>query len=452
MSLRIKTPTLALFSTAAFVTVAVAFATAAHAAPSLIAMGELGGEADKSGLAGTLENGLPANILGGIGSGLAYAGNDTFLALPDRGPNATPYNPKVDDTVTFIPRFNSIRMSLAPAAAGAAMPFTLKPELQSTTLLYSPTPLVYGSGEGLDVGPGTPEANAAGKFYFSGRSDGFDPAKNSCNPANARLDSEGIRVSADGKTVYVSDEYGPYLYAFDRATGARTKAFALPDNLCISTLSPSKDVEIKDNKLGRTTNKGMEGLAITPDGKTLVGVMQAATEQEDADKAAKKLIRLVSVDIATGAAHEYGYMLTEGSGVSEILAVNDHQFLLDERDGKGLGDGGDAKVKKLFLIDLAGATDITGLTGQQAVDVAVKKSEFMDLVKELGAAGITPDRIPSKIEGMAFGEDVRQGSNTLHTLYISNDNDFLPKAAGPNLFYVVGFTDADLPGFRNLTH
>ena len=426
----------------------VAMPAIAHAGPSILATGELTADSDKSGLTGTLENGLPANILGGIGSGLAYAGNNVFLALPDRGPNATPFNPKIDDTVTFIPRFNTVKMALAPAAAGAPLPFTLTPTLEATTLLYSPTALVYGSGEGLDVGAGAPAQNTKEKFYFSGRSDNFDPAKNSCNPANARLDSEGIRVSADGKTVYVSDEYGPYLYAFDRATGARTKAFALPDNLCITTLSPSKDVEIKGNKLGRTTNKGMEGLAITPDGKTLVGVIQAATEQEDADKATKKLVRLVSVDIASGKSHEYGYMLTEGSGVSEILAVNDHQFLLDERDGKGLGDGGEAKVKKLFLIDLAGATDITGLNGQQAVDAAVKKSEFLDLVKELGAVGITPDKIPSKIEGIAFGEDVTANGKTLHTLYISNDNDFLPQTAGPNLFYVVGFTDADLPGFQ----
>ena len=39
------------------------------------------------------------------------------------------------------------------------------------------------------------------------------------------------------------------------------------------------------------------------------------------------------------------------------------------------------------------------------------------------------------------------GGNTLHTLYVANDNDFLPDVAGPSLFYVLGFTDADLPGF-----
>ena len=45
-----------------------------------------------------LESGVPGNRLGGIGSGLAYAGGMTFLALPDRGPNANACIPFVDDT------------------------------------------------------------------------------------------------------------------------------------------------------------------------------------------------------------------------------------------------------------------------------------------------------------------------------------------------------------------
>lgn len=40
--------------------------------------------------------------------------------------------------------------------------------------------------------------------------------------------------------------------------------------------------------------------------------------------------------------------------MSEITAINDHEFLVLERDGKGLGDGSNAVVKTLFKIDLAG--------------------------------------------------------------------------------------------------
>lgn len=160
-------------------------------------------------------------------------------------------------------------------------------------------------------------------------------------------------------------------------------------------------------------------------------------------------MRLVTVDIASGRTSEYGYRLTTGSGVSEIVAVNDHQFLVDERDGKGLGDNSPAVAKSIFLVDINGATEISGVKSTTTATPVVIKAgtPFLDLVAALKAYGLTAEQIPSKIEGMAFGQDVVLNGQTLHTLYIANDNDFLPATAGANRFYVFGFTDADLPGF-----
>ncbi|MBB6123194.1 hypothetical protein FHS92_000901 [Sphingobium subterraneum] len=193
----------------------------------------------------------------------------------------------------------------------------------------------------------------------------------------------------------------------------------------------------------------MEGLAITPDGKTLVGIMQAPLIQDAAVKSTANMVRIVTIDIATGATHEYGYKLTTGSGVSEIVAINDHQFLVDERDGKGLGDGSNAKVKQIFQIDIAGAADITNLNGDAAAAAMVGKSAtpFLDLVAALKAHGIDAAQIPAKIEGLAFGQDVLTNGQLYHTLYVANDNDFDAKTAGSNQFYVFGFQDGDLPGF-----
>jgi|SRR5579884_2141319 len=78
-----------------------AFAFALLLAPScraditLLAIGTLddsrgGSFTDLSGLNYKLENGAPANLLGGLGSAIAYASGNTFVALPDRGPNAIP--------------------------------------------------------------------------------------------------------------------------------------------------------------------------------------------------------------------------------------------------------------------------------------------------------------------------------------------------------------------------
>src|SRR5262249_55202636 len=144
----------------------------------------------------------------------------------------------------------------------------------------------------------------------------------------------------DGLYVYVSDEYGPYVYEFFRLTGTRTRAFKLPDHLYVAECKPVGNDEIADNTSGRVANKGMEGLAITPDGKKLVGIMQNALIQDAAEGGdAKNLLRLVEVDLVTGKTlHEFAYLLTTGSGVSEIVALNQHEFLVDERDGHGLGD------------------------------------------------------------------------------------------------------------------
>lgn len=432
----------------AFALVGGLLAAQAHATPQLIAIGSLTGSAagaytDLSGLSAPLENGLPGNLLGGIGSGIAYAGGNTFLALPDRGPNATAYNSLVDDTVSYIPRFQTVSMSLTQSNGGA-LPYTLTPTLSATTLLSSATPLVYGSGAlGTDathtLGSGVPTLNAANNtYYFTGRSDGFDPTQSSANPNNARLDPESIRVSNDGKSVFISDEYGPYVYQFDRATGQRIRSFQLPANLDVTTLSAQGDVEKSGNAVGRVANKGMEGLALTPDGKTLAGIMQANLEQDK-----KKSLRIVTIDIATGVTHEYAYQLADGSGVSEIVAINDHEFLVDERDGNGLGDGSTAAVKKLYKIDLTGAVDVSDKSGNLSA-YAVSKTLVLDMVSVLNANGIASADVPSKIEGVSFGEDVDVNGSLMHTLWVANDNDFLAQDSGPNNFYVFAVSDADL--------
>ena len=438
--------------------VALAAVSSAGAQVQLIANGTLtssraGSYADLSGLKGTLQNGVAANLLGGLGSGIAYLSGDTFLALPDRGPNAVPFDSNIDDTVSYIDRFHTIKMKLKANPAGP-LPFELTPELQDTTLLWNLSPLVYGSGVGLGVGSGAPEQNNLLQHYFTGRSDNFDPDKNSGDPQDARLDPESIRVSNDGLTVFISDEYGPYVYQYLRSTGMRLRSFQLPQDFYVTTLSPMGNTEIANNTVGRVANKGMEGLAITPDGRTLVGIVQNSLIQ-DANQggAAANLLRIVTIDIASGrTTHQYAYELTTGSGVSDILALNEHEFIVDERDGHGLGDSSNAKVKQLFKVDLQGATDVSNMDGKTAAMHTLNKVLFLDIVKVLTANGITPAEIPAKIEGTAFGPDVKMNGKTVHTIWIANDNDFLQDFAGPNSnpnrFFVFGFTDADLDGSK----
>lgn len=422
----------------------------AHAAFELIGIGSLGGSSDLSGLTGTLESGVAANILGGMGSGLAWAGGNTFLALPDRGPNATAYTggAAVDNTTSYIARFNTVSMNVTatPSVVPAGtLPYTVTPTLQSTTLLWSSTPLNYGSTAGL--ASGVPTLNANGKYYFTGRSDGF-VAGGSGNPNNARLDPESIRVSKDGKSVFMSDEYGPYVYQFDRSTGERIRSFTLPTNLAATNQSAIGNNEISSNTVGRVANKGMEGLAISPDGNKLYGIMQSSLLQDGGDTSAGKTNRIVEIDIATGNTKEYAVsnqIGTKGYNNSDIVAINDHTLAFLPRDGKGLGDGSSAVIKQMWAIDLNGATDVSGLSGDAALQgQLLAKTQLVDFVALLKSAGFTDTQIPAKLEGLTFGDDLVEGGVTYHTMLLANDNDFVPGVAGDNKFYMFRFTDADL--------
>lgn len=440
---------------------------AAHAAVDLIAIGGLSGHAqDRANeTAGGLENGVAGNLLGGIGSGLTYAGGNTFLALPDRGPNALAYNSAVSDTTSYIDRFHAIRMDLAPSEAGSALPFTLTPTLAATTLLHTARSLSYGDGVLTNLPAGVPALNDANhSHYFTGRSDGFDPSKLSTDPFAARLDPESIRVSNDGSNVFVTDEYGPYVYRFNRKTGQRTGIYSLPDSFAITHLSAVGDEEIAGNSFGRVSNKGMEGLAISPDGNTLFGVMQSPLLQDGGTSGG--YTRIVKIDLLTGATSQYAYPLTNiGTAskpkyptVSDMVAINDHEFLVDERDGKGLGDGSNAAFKKLYRIDLAGASDVSSVSGAAGLaPFAVAKTQFLDIVQSLTAHGFRSSDIPAKLEGVSFGPDVVVNGVSKHTLFIANDNDFVGTVTdslhpagieNPNLFFVFAVDAGDVPTYQ----
>jgi len=137
------------------------------------------------------------------------------------------------------------------------------------------------------------------------------------------------------------------------------------------------------------------------------------------------------------------------AGRAGELAINDHQFLVIERDGAG---GVNAAVKKIYKIDITGATDIRNVpalpqTGIPGGIVAVTKGvdPFIDLLDFTDPAHppfIPLATFPEKIEGLAFGPDLPDGR---HVLVVTNDNDFMPNQS--NRFFVFAIDPVDLLGF-----
>ncbi|MCE9591203.1 MAG: esterase-like activity of phytase family protein [Planctomycetes bacterium] len=427
----------------------------AHATVTFVGYAAISGQqTDFSGLNTLLEDGSRSNGLDGFGSGIAYSGfENRYLLLSDRGPNKTPYNAAVDNTTSYATRFQTFDITLTPTADPNK--FTVQATNVATTLFKNET------GQ-----------------KFTGISSAFT---SNVAAQNLRFDPESVRVAPDG-SIWTSDEYGPNLYHFDQ-NGNRIGYITLPAKFqianlnAIGTTGPTN--ETNSNTTGRVTNKGAEGLAITPDGKHLLVALQSNLIQDgpgqgaNVDKGRNVRLLYYEIDAAgnpVGSPKEILYRLQPGANngltgtaISDIVAINDHEFLVDERDSAVDG------VKRLYKIDINGATDISGIPSLSAYDTdanfaasgitAVSKDtspllDFSTSVQPLLdlAAGIPGYKlgVPDKIEGYAFGPNLPDGR---HLLLATNDNDFLPPSlltanSFPNYIFAFAVSEQDLAGSR----
>lgn len=374
-------------------------------------------------------NGTTTKISGeGYGSSLYPAPGRPgyFYGLTDRGPNAdAPDGNKSEPLPGFTPQIGLFRL-----AGGKA-------ELVKTVLLRGPKSLggvKYSGRPPHDTSEVVDDVNATNATLSGGS---VTPQPAAKDPDG--YDSEGLVVMPDG-SFWVSDEYGPYITHFDAGgyeTGRLTPYRNSPDNASHKILG-----YLPSDLANRLTNKGMEGLTVTPDGTTLVGIMQSALQMPDlgSTKASKVAVtRIVAVDLKTFQTRQYLYPLddpaTTGDANSEITALPGGKFLVDERDG----NFEPGARKTLYEISLDGATDVSGLQiDGKSPEAYVGTDSTSDATSALAAAGVKVTAKQPYLQagglvtqlnpdGKFFGHDKVEGVATTDggkTLYLSDDDDF----------------------------
>lgn len=276
------------------------------------------------------------------------------------------------------------------------------------------------------------------------------------SPTNAlgnSFDPEGIVVVPQTGNFLVSDEYGPSVLEFDRA-GNLIRRFTVPANL-VPKAGAATDYASTPPTLtaGREPNRGFEGLSISPDGKYAYAMLQNGTIADGWTAAARgKYTRIVKFDIETGeAVAQYAYELessAQGRGISGIVALGNDQFLVLERNNRGVGIGATlgSPDKNIFQIDLSGASDVTGInlptTGAlpAGYSAAAKSGKLIDLdANTLAALG---NKAPEKMEGFAVGPQL---SNGLYVLLMGTDNDYsvTQNGLGTQFDVYLRFSDID---------
>jgi hypothetical protein len=353
-------------------------------AVSLIGTARFNGtESDKSGIDGALPDGTPNNQFGGL-SAIEWVGGNRFLVLSDRGPG--------DGSVPYICRFHEVEIGLNQSAEKAELSCA-----QVRTVLFH------------DVEhrpfPGSSQACAVSREF------------------NTRLDPEGMRRDKTGN-LYVSDEYGPRLLKFNEV-GDLTGEIKVPAPFHVEKELADGILENNSNTSGRCANRGLEGLALSPCGRYLTGIMQSPLLQ-DCRRAESGMpmgtnSRIIRYDLQTGEYSQFVYHHeSDQTLLHEILAIDADHYLVIEDDG---ARGADAKCKRIFLIDVSVATPVTDDCVLPAASLpenihAAGKSLFVDLLDP--AFGLAAE-IPEKVEGLSWGPEMPNGKNSL---FVCTDNDF----------------------------
>jgi hypothetical protein len=232
------------------------------------------------------------------------------------------------------------------------------------------------------------------------------------------VDPESIRLGRDG-VYWGSEGDGKALIApFVRVAspdGAFVREFKLPEGFAPTA----------DKSTGIRDNLAFEDLAVAPSGDVFVGVEAALYQDGPAASLTNgSLSRIIRYDGATGEAKaQYVYPISpvpqtatkpnggNDTGMSEIVALDDHRLLAVERSyARSFGNN-----IKIFMMDVDGATDVSAIASLAKTDqriVPVRKSQVLDL----RAAGLVPDNI----ESMAIGK-AKDGGDVL---ILASDNNF----------------------------
>ena len=206
------------------------------------------------------------------------------------------------------------------------------------------------------------------------------------------LDAQGLALAEDG-TFWVGDNYGPFIYHFNprgellgeiRPPAAfipRAASGAVAERrIAFGSILAERETLL----YGRRPGCGFEGVSLTPDSKLLFAILKRPLAQDSSEATAGNATntRLLVFDAdasspAFGALkREYVYALhtvscgepgtEEATSVTDLIALNEHQFLVLETDpfGRNAEDqdkrGEAPKFKKVMFADTDGAADIAG--------------------------------------------------------------------------------------------
>lgn len=347
-------------------------------------------------------NGLKFTDLLSLGSGLAKSGPNELVGLTDRGPNGVVTENGMERRTFPLPQF---------------CPTIVRLKLTNTQIqIVQAIPLTDAH-----------EKRISGLSNLEGEARLFESAD-----AKAPLpldpdgvDTEGIRVFADGKFL-LSEEYGPSLLVVN--TNGEVLMRYMPQTKPLPGATyPVKPI-LPSVLAQRRDNRGIEALALSPDGRTAYAILQSpAGDEENKRIKNSRVARAIRLDVNDPLnARVTGHFLMPLSPAADYsptlkqqnVKLNDAEWLAPDQllvleSGK--------EFARLVVADFREATNLLGRTdentlafesvGENLSRLTVKPAQTEIWASTQGLSGFGP-----KLEGLAILSPTE--------IAVANDNDF----------------------------
>lgn len=242
----------------------------------------------------------------------------------------------------------------------------------------------------------------------------------------ADLDPESIQPV--GENYWIGDEFGPFVIEVDAngkvlrllETDPKGEVLRSPDNPFLIMPNPN---ESAPESLNILRSGGYEGMAVSPDGKTLYPLLEKPVWDSKTGAGetigGKPVLRMFRLDPATatwGDTVSYYPLESAGHAIGDFNFIEGSRALIIERDSGQGGEWSDnpAKFKRIYLVDLEKA-DENGV---------LEKLAYIDLMKIADPNGVAPRGTVDGVFTFPFVtiEDVDRVNDT--TIVVANDNNF----------------------------
>lgn len=278
----------------------------------------------------------------------------------------------------------------------------------------------------INISDGTPEKVEFKSVHFLQERNG-QPFPNRQQRRLGIPDPEGIRVLPSAKLIAWCSEGERSIKGDSVALTHPAVFLSSSDGKWIDSLPIPENMRMQANQRGPRNNGVFEGLSVSADGRKLFVSVEEPT-YDDGPRAglfdSSGWVRILQYDLATrNPEAQYAYKIdpvvqepiSQGlfivNGITDILAINDHQLLVTERS---FSTGRLGNNIRLYLIDLTEAVDVSHMSGLH------KEKNIKPLTKRLllnmDSLGILVDNI----EGATFGPRLPNGKQSL--IFVADDN------------------------------